>query len=65
VLRGQRLNRVLLRSVPASGGARRLRVDGKDPMPGIDQGTQDRRSESWGAHEHEAERSPRTGGAYR
>jgi hypothetical protein len=42
-----------LRPVSAAGGPRRLRVNGYDPMPGLDQRAEDRRGESRRAHEDE------------
>jgi hypothetical protein len=46
-----------LRPVAAARGARRLRVNRKDPVTGLDQRAQDRRGEIRRAHEDKVERS--------
>ena len=60
----QRLNRRGLRPLSAAGGARWLRVDREDPVPGRDQSAQDRRGERGRAHENEVERLSRTDDVY-
>ena len=64
MLRRERLNRRGLRSVPAPRRARRLRIDGKNAMPGIEQRTQNGRGESRRTEENEIERPSWTGDVY-